>query len=459
MEDKHLNLFYCYERAEEKSRKNKNKVIKGYEEISLENNVTRAFIILLKHCPKLLKKFLNKSFKNYYSAPEKEESSILREIEINNPEFFIQERLDSFEKIKKCKKVLILGISPEGKYSNVNELQDEGRQESSIFDAGIFLNDTFILIENKTVGGQNKRQIERYVEYFKSIDKGIKPQIFFLKWSDFYGFLENICLANEPADEKEKFIREEFKNFLKIQGVKMTGFKGYCGEDFDVLYCSGKERPKEIENIRGKINEMANLIAKDLGLHTDPRNFDGREFGIVIGEKEQEIEARNAVKYPNFYLGLNSENLYLQITIEGLALSERFIRKMQEDESFRQDIRDKLKNIDKVKLVCAEKFLSRNQGNKWFIEEILSKTTFPKQDFWQNKKQEMENRREKTAAYQKAGIKFTSQGVEIQSIFPVFAFRVSFNRYQVEKEKNIKKKIKKVLKSLIPLQNFLRENI
>ncbi|GEM_PF-1628604 len=197
-----------------------------------ENNVTSAFLILLKYNHTILKKLLNK-----VKIPQK----------INNKKKEIIFQLTPRKvknRIQKCKNKYLLFIHSK---QNENVTLDQNKTETGKPDGLIFDGTTAILIEAKVSGSKNEKQLQKYKkQYFDG--KAYDVEITWEKIHD--------ILAESGQDLKEintpDFLHDQFKKYLEV--IRLSGFSGIPFFDKEEAYTK-KDANEVLKLLRTELKE------------------------------------------------------------------------------------------------------------------------------------------------------------------------------------------------------------
>lgn len=229
--DKHLNLFYCYAQGS---------VSTAEKSKQLEDNITRAFIVMLRNLTKanqkgVIKELIGESKSDYYSYDLQNTSEKKQEMKY----ILVFQRYDDDKLFNELKKLgSNKSISLENK--DINRLkiamkkqisfQFEGRNyeyselqsiydinHSSRADGWILGNEETILVESKIGDAKvTPEQIYRHIKdkngFNSSIDNVNKK---IMTWQKLYELLNK---KDNISNERDKFIINQFKEYLVMTG-------------------------------------------------------------------------------------------------------------------------------------------------------------------------------------------------------------------------------------------------
>lgn len=179
-------------------------------ETELENNVTHAFLLLLKKN----KEFLNKLVKNL-KIPNIQEKK--KEILFQVSKKHRSQTLDAKNKF-------ILFISSK---FNASEHEGDTEKQTDIPDGLIIDGQTAILIEAKLSSSRDPAQIKRYNQtYFKN--QGILKEV---TWEEIHSLINLKKFKKESIAE---FLSDQFKKYLEV--IHLSGFSGIPFFEKEELY-------------------------------------------------------------------------------------------------------------------------------------------------------------------------------------------------------------------------------
>lgn len=247
--DDHLNLFYSYSQGKHQRE----------SEPILENNVTRAFLIILKEIPDLAVSFITNNFKNinisktnlHYDLQGLSDKELMDNIPIRILLGISPKEYSGNVKLSKQYKDIIRTIDDGGickdlnsqinkkeygeSISNIileknfpfliNVEYDEKEVsnfiasicKSCVLDGWIIQKDNFaIAIENKIRGNLYEEQMIRHVRDKNGFNSSLNNvTIKYMLWAEIYNFLNNYQTTNE----KEVFLIQEFQKYLMLARV------------------------------------------------------------------------------------------------------------------------------------------------------------------------------------------------------------------------------------------------
>lgn len=220
MTDRHLNLFYTYNRDTE----------------LLENNLTRAWIVAMQFLsPKLRRRLLDELFGKAVCPPESNPSKLLLSFE--TARFALQCHIDR-QRALRCSRKYIVAMVGEREYDDGNsvgsgpsasEKSIAGRTYDSIPDAWIF-DETWsycFLIESKL--GSNALaddQISSHAARWLALSEW-RDHLIFLSWDDLANvlrsMLDEIICGRLVALEPEQLMLANLRDYLTFFGYRAFG--------------------------------------------------------------------------------------------------------------------------------------------------------------------------------------------------------------------------------------------
>ncbi|MBM3712287.1 MAG: hypothetical protein FJW56_02435 [Actinobacteria bacterium] len=274
MSNPHKNIFYYYRGPSNRNSSNEDEII--YDK-QIEDNTTKAFI----NCLECSSENLLNYFLDYFK------------IEIKNtttPQFLLQ--------------VSIVKGRPDAVIKFVN---------SSIY------------IENKVSAPVDKTQLTNHLKALNKNDllllitnniqdnETVKDlDIIYINWNEIYRCLKNYI----PTNRNEKFLLEQFLNYLEVIGL--SEFTGFSNDDFD-FFINNIEDYKPI--IRNKIEKFANLVYESLN-HEIKSVYIDKHLGIISKNPEviwfgirKNQKLKDVFKHCNFTIEIDADALRIYTVI------------------------------------------------------------------------------------------------------------------------------------------------
>jgi len=215
--NKDINLFWRQTRSP------------TFKEKEKENNVTHAFLILLKKSNQFLDYLLSKN-----GIPK---------LKNKDKEVYFLITNKNKTKTLECKNKYILFIN-----SKYNEaiIENEKEQERDIPDGLITDGETAILIESKVSASKDNSQIKRYNQTFFH-GCAIEKQT---TWEEIYSLID-IASKRSKEESVERYLLNHFKQYIEV--IHMSGFAG--------IQFFNKDEEYNLEDAK----YMLKLLIKDLG--------------------------------------------------------------------------------------------------------------------------------------------------------------------------------------------------
>ncbi len=271
MNDPHKNIFYYYRGP---SSKESDEIIYDRQ---IEDNTTKALINCLEYSSgNLLEHFLN-----YFGIEVKNKTA---------PQFLLQV---SLSKSRPDARIKFIGSSIfiENK---VGARVDKGQISNHIMKLSD--NDILILLTNNIDDRKDAEEMGAKYIYWNEIYKCIKKY--------------------ETINKSEKFLIEQFLNFLEVIGL--SDFIGFNNDDFD-FFINNIEDYKPI--VRNKFEMFGSLVYESLdpeirSIYVDrymgniPKKPEGMWFGIRKDQKPKDI-----LKHCNFTIEIDADSLHFNIVI------------------------------------------------------------------------------------------------------------------------------------------------
>lgn len=342
--DRYLNLFYSYAQGKQ-NREN---------ESILENNITRAFLIILKEIPEfaflLIKKFVpGVNFtKNdlYFDLQSLDDKSLLSNIvnkyligislrpfrENNNlPDYYIKiiENLNSkhlidnlkkdFEEKDNYKKSIIEKHFPFISKYNYNE-SEVGEFISDIvggciLDGWIIQKENFALaIENKIRGNLYEEQMIRHVLDKSGFNSNLKDvTIIYLLWADLINFTKNYKTTNEKAI----YLINEFLKYAELTNILPPDFS------IPLSYLDSDDMIKRKEHLDDISFKLANdiFIKHQIKFSINKHNIREGEYYIGVDLYERSLLKHKNKKNPEKKTENKIRNDFFSIIHISISLS------------------------------------------------------------------------------------------------------------------------------------------
>ena len=268
--DPHKNIFYYYRGP---SKKQEEDII--YDK-QIEDNTTKAFINCLEYCDNNL----FKQFIDYFNLKFKYSSKPQYLLQVSKSKSRPDAQIKAVDSSIYIESKVAAGISSEQLYNHLKELNK---------------NDILLLITTNT----NDKIVER---------KNLKH----IKWSDIHK-----CFSSyEPKSSKEKFILNQFNNYLEVIGL--SEFNGFTNDDFD-FFINVIEDYKPI--VRNKLEKFSNKVYEKLDCKIKSIYVD-KHIGIILKKPEniwfgirKDQKTKDIFKHCNFTIEIDSETLSFNVVI------------------------------------------------------------------------------------------------------------------------------------------------
>ena len=314
-----LNIF-CYEKRNKKK----------FNE--LENNLTRAFLNVLKNN--------NKFFKEFLKFIDVKKS--MKEIKNLNIKFQVNEKTDRLKTDKKIQRFILIyseSYDFSKKVSNGNE-NDKGHTRP---DGLIYDQDCAILIESKLNLTPYKKQIKNYKKIFFCNKVDIQK----ITWEEIYVKLNvflNRITNNNSINSKQYFVVDEFLNYMEM--INMKRFDGI--PYFEKI----KERPSyDKDNAREILKSISRdrdfkKILNDKKLTCGERQLSGYLWNYIYKSNEIDFDHQ---KKPHIDFSINEKSFDIAVMIQA-SRKRNYTGIIKNGDKFLKLLKDLNKNIEKRSL-------------------------------------------------------------------------------------------------------------